>query len=175
MQYVIDDLIGQLIYTLKADSAFSSMTVDRHSGEVNILLFTNPAYWEGMLRVAPFVLVKYNGKIGTPVSAIKKVWMHELEFSAYVATKNLGDKNTAAKEAEALLAKIFDLWHGRAFYSTKTLDTNIPLLGGVQITTSGFNQQRVLLEAGGQDERLVMALPEIILYETKYNARLLVS
>jgi hypothetical protein len=100
--------------------------------------------------------------------------MHELEFTAYVGTKSLKSKEEAIEEAEVYLAKIFDLWHGKMFYSQQTFASVIPILSGVQITTSGFNQQRSLLEAGGQDERLIMALPEITLFETKYNVRLLV-
>lgn len=175
MQYVIKDLIGQLIDTLRTDSVVKQIpTIRRHCGEVNILLFTNPTYWEGLIQKVPFIFVKYNGKIGTPVNTLKTVWMHELEFSAYVGTKSLKDKESAIEEAEVYLAKIFDLWHGKMFYSTQSFATQVPVLSGTQITTSGFNQQRSLLEAGGQDELLIMALPEITLYETKYNARFLV-
>jgi len=173
MQYVVKDLIGQLVDTLKADSVFTDVAVARHVGEVNILLFQNPAYWEGMIKKIPFVLVKYNGRIGTPVDTSKTVYYHDLEFSAYVAAKSLKSKEDATEEAEVYLARIFDLWHGRMFYAQQTWASNVPLLGGTQITTSGFNQQRSLVESGGQDERMIMTLPEITLYETKYTARLL--
>jgi hypothetical protein len=175
MQYVIKDLIGQLIDTLKKDSVFQSVQVARHCGEVNIMMFNNPEYWGGLVKKIPFVLIKYNGRMGTPLNTTKTAFMHEVEFGAYVGTKSMKDKESAIEEAEVYLAKIFDLWHGKMFYGTKTWPTGISSLDGVQITTSGFNQHRMLIESGGQDERLIMALPEITLYETKYNARFLVS
>jgi hypothetical protein len=175
MQYVMKDLIGQLIDTLKADALFSDVSVARHCGEVNILMFQNPAYWETLTRKIPFVLIKYNGRIGTPVDTSKTIYYHDLEFGAYVGVRSLKDKEDAVEEAEVYLAKIFDLWHGKMFYAQQTWASNISLLSGVQITTSGFNQQRSLVESGGADERLIIALPEMTLYETKYTARLLVS
>ena len=175
MQYVIKDLIGQLIDTLKKDALFQNVQIARHCGEVNIMMFNNPEYWGGLVKKIPFVLIKYNGRIGTPLNTVKSAFIHEVEFGAYVGTKSMKDKELAIEEAEVYLAKIFDLWHGRMFYCQKTWVTEIPSLSGVQITTSGFNQQRSLVEAGGQDERLIMALPELTLFETKYNARLLVS
>ena len=175
MQYVIKDLIGQLVDTLRTDSVVTQIpTIRRHCGEINRLLFTNPTYWEGLIQKLPFIFVKYNGRTSAPMNTIKTAFLHEVEFSAYVGTKSLKDKESSIEEAEVYLAKIFDLWHGKMFYSTRTYAAEIPILSGVQITTSGFNQQRSLLQAGGQDERLIMALPEITLYETKYNARLLV-
>jgi len=175
MQYVIKDLIGQLIDTLRTDSVVKQIpTIRRHCGEVNILLFTNPTYWEGLIGKVPFIFVKYNGRTSAPMNTTKTAFLHEVEFSAYVGTKSLKDKESAIEEAEVYLAKIFDLWHGKMFYSQQSFASVIPILSGVQITTSGFNQQRSLLQAGGQDERLIMALPEITLYETKYNARFLV-
>jgi hypothetical protein len=176
MQYVIKDLIGQMIDTLQKDSAFADVNVRRHVGEVNILMFQNPAYWSGMIEKIPFVLIKYNGRssVNQP-SARKNVWLHELEFGVYVGTKSmaLDNKEEAGVEAEVLLAKIFDLWTGKMFYSTQTFASPITYMSGAQITTSGFNQFRCLEEAGGQCERLIMSLPEVVLYETKYTCRLL--
>ena len=176
MQYVIKELIAQMVYTLKADSAFDGFTVRRHAGEVNILMFQSPEYWRAMISHVPFVFVKYQGKIGTPMDALKGAWTHEVVFSAYVGTKSLSLESgtESAESAETVLAKIFDLWHGRAFYSQQTWASNIPVLSGTQITTSGFKQLRVLQENGGQDERLMIMLPEITIYETQYNARFLV-
>lgn len=173
MQYIISELIGQMIDTLRTDSLFKGVTVARHSGEVNIFLFNNPAYWEGLTKNIPFVLIKYQGRNAIARDTIGSQWIHELSFSVYVATASTKDKEKATEEAEVYLAKIFDLWHGRMFYSEQTFADNIPILSGKQITTDEFNQQRCLMEDGGQDERLIMTLPEIVLYETKYNVRLL--
>ena len=177
MQYIIGDMIKQMTDTLKADAVFSGMTVRRHAGEVNIMLFRDPAYWRDMLAIAPFVLVKYQGRMATQQDSVGKIWMHELTFSAYVATKSMALKSgvESSEAAEIMLARIFDLWHGKMFLSNRTWASNIPILSGTQITTSDFNQQRALMESGGQDERLIMTLPEITLYETKYNVRMIVS
>jgi hypothetical protein len=99
--------------------------------------------------------------------------VHQLEFGLYVGTKSLKNKDEATEEAEVYLAKIFDLLHGRMYNSQQTFADNIPRLSGIQITTTGFNQIQPLFEAGGQDERLIMALPEITLYETRYTVKLL--
>lgn len=174
MQYVIKDLMQQLIDSLKIDSVFTSVTVARHVGEVNPLLFTNPAYWEGLVQKIPFVLIRYKGRTATSRDSIGSIWFHELEFGTYVGTKSLRSKEDAVEEADVYLARIFDLWHGRMFYSQQTFASVIPILAGTtQITTTGFNQQRALMEAGGQDERLIMALPEITLYETRYTVKML--
>jgi hypothetical protein len=173
MQYVIKDLIGQMIDTLKKDSLFKGVQVARHSGEVNIFLFNNPAYWEGLIKNLPFVLIKYQGRTAVSRDSEGSEWIHELSFSTYVGTTSTKNKEKATEEAEIYLAKIFDLWHGRVFYSDQTWASSIPVLSGVKITTTEFNQMRSLMEDGGQDERLVMTLPEIVLYETKYNVRLL--
>lgn len=162
--------------TLKADSVFADVNVKRHAGEVNILMFNNPAYWQGLISLLPFVLVKYQGRTGVNVpNTIKTLYQHEVEFKAYVATTStaLESGNEAIASAEILLARIFDLWSGRMFYSTNSFASNILVLNSTnQITTAGFKQFRPLMESGGQDEKLVMMLPEITLYETRYNARL---
>ena len=177
MQYVIGDMINQMTATLKDDSVFSGMTVRRHAGEVNIMLFRDPTYWRDMLAVAPFVLVKYQGREAVRGDGDGGIWYHTLTFSAYVATRSEALKSgiESSEAAEILLAKMFDLWHGKMFLSNQTWAPGIPILSGTQITTTGFNQQQPLFESGGQDERLIMALPEITLYETKYNVRMVVS
>jgi hypothetical protein len=174
MRYVIKDLIGQMIDALKADALFAgeNVTVARHCGEVNILMFDDPAYWEGLVKKIPFVLIRYVGKRGVGDDANKLLRFHEVHFSAYVGTKNEQDKELGVEEAEVYLAKMFDLWHGHMFNSTQTFASVIPKLNGVQITTSGFGQMRSLMEDDGDNERLIVSFPEIVLYETKYNARL---
>ena len=176
MNYIINDLIGQLIDTLKADPIFADpMTVSRHKGEVNLLMFNNPAYWEGLERKLPFVFIRYTGRnaVTGGKDVIGGIWTHELNFSAYVGTKSEKSQDDAMQEAEIYLAAIFDDWHGRVFKSQQTWASNIPVLSGVQIATTGFKQMSPLFEAGGQDERLIFTLPEITIYETKYSTRLL--
>jgi hypothetical protein len=173
MNYIIKDLIGQMSDTLKADALFNGVTIARHVGEVNILLFQNPAYWEGLVQKIPFVLTRYRGRTLISRSSTGEMCVYELEFDSYIGSKSLRTKDEAVEEAETYMAKIFDLWHGRMFYSQKTYADVIPILTGTQITTAGFNQQRSLMAAGGQDERLVIALPEITLYEIRYTARLI--
>lgn len=172
MRYVIKDLIGQLIDTLKADSSLAAFTIARHCGEVNALMFNNPAYWAGMVKKLPFILIKYQGRTGTMDDSVAQLWYHQLEFSAYVGTQSvaLEGKTESTEAAEVALAKIFDLWHGKMFFSNQT--TPLSVLSGTQITTTEFNQLTPIMESGGQDERLIFTLPEITLYETKYNVSL---
>ena len=169
MNYVLKDLIGQIVDTIQQDTLFKDVRVARHTGEVNPLLFTNPTYWEGLTQKIPFVLVRYISRIGSTDSS-GSAWLHEIKFGIYVATVSLKSKDEAVEEAETYLAKIFDLLHGAVFYSQQSWAAGTKILSGVQITTSGFCQNQNLFEAQGEDEKLIMALPEITLFESRYTA-----
>ena len=175
MRYVTKDLINQMIDTLKADSMFADVTVKRHAGEVNPLLFTNPIYWQGVIAKIPFVLIKYQGRTAKVENSTRLLYSHVIDFCAYVATKSMELESgvKACEDAEVYLAKIFDLWHGKVFYSQQTWASNFVNLSGVQITTSEFREYTPLSESGGQDEKLIWTLPEITLYETHYNVKVL--
>ncbi len=175
MRYATKDLINQMIDTLKADAVFADVNVARHTGEVNPLLFSNPVYWQGMIKKIPFVLIKYQGRVSQVLDSRRNLWTHTVDFCAYVATKS-GEIESGVKsceDAEVYLAKIFDLWHGNVFNSQQTWASNFTTLGGVQITTSEFKEFTPLSESGGTDEKLIWTLPEITLYETHYNVKLL--
>jgi hypothetical protein len=174
MQYVIKDLIGQIIDTLQAESTFEGVQIARHSGEVNPLMFTNTEWYGGLIKKLPFVFIKYQGRTAISRDSVGSTWIHELTFSLYVGAHSERHRDEATEEAEVYLAKIWDLLHGKKFYSNQTW-VGPTALSGVKITTSGFNQQTPLLEAGGQDEKLIVTNPDITLYETKYTVRLLVG
>lgn len=173
MNYVTSDLMNQMLDTLRANDLFKGVTVARHSGEVNILMFTNPAYHEGLIKKLPFVLLKYAGREAIKRDSPLNLWEHDITFTAYVGAKSLKLKDDATEECETYLAKIFDLWNTKYFYSQQSWATGAGILSGTQITTTGFRQLSPLMEAGGQDETVIVTLPEITLYQTSYKVRML--
>lgn len=175
MRYATKDLMNQMIVTLQADSVFSGVTVKRHAGEVNPLLFTNPVYWRGVISKIPFVFVKYQGRTAKVENSTRLLYSHLVDFCVYVATKSMALESgvESCEEAETYLARIFDLWHGKVFNSQNTWAANFVPLAGTQITTAEFREFTPLSESGGTDEKLLWTMPEITVYETHYNVKVL--
>jgi hypothetical protein len=181
MRYKISEIEDQIIATLKADSTLSTVQkIDTYAGQVAAQMFLNPEYMQGFVKLLPFILVSYQGRTSQKIDrdASGNVYIHTLTFRIFAGTTSLRSTKEAARGAYDLLASIFDGLHGKILKSTpQTLggiasDTT-RILSGTAITTSEFNPQSPLFEAGGQDESIVVNLPGIVVYKSDFTIRVM--
>lgn len=171
MRYELEDIETQLISTLQADAGLASVHVRTHAGEVTALTFLDPKEQEGFVHILPFVFVQYQGKstAQSDKNSTALIYYHTLRFRFFVGAQTLSDKRGGQLTAYAMLRAVYDALHGK--WANGNAQTRSPLLSGTQITTSGFNPLSPMLEAGGEDERLVVNLPTICVYQTDYTVK----
>lgn len=176
MRYKIAEIEDQIIATLQADTTnFSGSLVAPHTGEVSSQMFFNPEYMQNMVRLLPFVLVSYKGRIGTKDDrdSSGKTYIHTLTFRLFVGAVNARGTKEATRTAYDMLAGIFDDLHGKVCVtaSSQQLPAYTPLSGTA--LTAGAVLMGPLFQTGGADEQLVVALPGgVVVYRTDYSMRL---
>lgn len=173
MNYKIEDIEDQLIATLKADvNLYPSCTIDVHAGDAIAQMFSNAALMEGIIAKLPFILVQYQGKQTTEMDESASLYKHALKFRFYVGTESLRRTKESQRSAYALLRSIYDDIHGRIPNASATAGSPLPKFTGVQIADAAFNGWAPTIEAGGSDERLIVNLPRIVVYQTDYTLEL---
>ena len=170
MLYKVEDIEDQLIATLKADSDLSAVrcTVATHAGEVNPRMFLDASLLEGFITQLPFIFIQYQGKRVTERSATARVYVHNLRFRFYVGCQSLRAKKEGQRSAYAMLRSVYDDVHGKIPYASATSGSPLPKLTGVEITSASFNGSFPFVEGASEDEKLIVNLPSIVVYQTDY-------
>jgi hypothetical protein len=172
MRYRIQDIEDQIIATLQADTAnMTGVQIKSHAGEVNARTFLDPSMLEGFVTQLPFVFIQYQGKRATLSDTVRGMYVHELRFRLYVGAQSLRVQQEAQRSCYAILGAVYDDLHGKKPNSAASQLSVLPALSGNPITTDGFNPQTPLMEAGGEDEKLIVNLPQIKVYYTDYVIR----
>ncbi len=175
MRYNVSDIEDQIMATLKADGSLAGVQIQTHAGEISVRTFTEPSLLEGFIALLPFIFVQYQGRVGgeslkgfKPTSD-KTVYFHEIRFRLYVGAESLRATQEAQRlSAYPMLAAIYDDLHGKLPYADIVANYPNAKLSGAKITTTGFNPGTPLMEAGGADEKLVVILPHLVVYQTDY-------
>jgi len=177
MRYELTTIEDQILATLEANSDLSGVNIRTHVGEVNEANFQDPAFAEGFVHLLPFVFVQYQGKtIEGPDgrNSVGSLYFHKLKWRFFVGSRSLRDKKEAQRAAYPLLAAVYDSIHGKWPKSNLyTLASTLSKLEGTLITTVGFNPSSPMLAVPGDDESLIVNLPEIVVYSSDYSLRLM--
>jgi phage gp37-like protein len=186
MLYNVEDIEDQIIATLKASTFLNSINclVDTHAGEVSPQTFLNVTLMEGLIAKVPFVLIQYQGRSGTPErDAPGSVYIHTLNFRMFVAAKSLRrTQETQRAYCYPMLRAVYGALHGRVPLMDPAIQTQriSQAWGFLQgsasapngITSVGFNPQSPLLAKGGTDERLLVNINGLCVYQTDYVIRI---
>jgi hypothetical protein len=175
MDYHVEDLEDQIIATLKANTDLGGMKqIDTHTGEVSERTFLDPAFSDEFQKKLPCILIQYQGRVERDRNEDALVYRHELTFRLFHGASAVRSKREArVLGIYPMLRATFDSLHGAwPLYSGSTLFSAAKILSGVTITTPNFVVLSPLMEAGGQDERLVVNIPGIIVYQTDYTMAL---
>lgn len=173
MRYNLEDIEDQILATLSASSGLSGVVIKTHAGEVNMNLFLDPQYYEGVISLIPFVFIRYAGRVANAIDDLKTEWKHELKFQLYIATSSLRSRKESQRNAYALIRACYDALIGRWPNSTAQTLSGLSLLSGSQITTTNFSCYSPMNEDGGQDERLIIETPKLVLYSSMWTISVL--
>ncbi len=172
MDYKVEDIEDQIIATLEGSTELAGVDARTHAGQINIQMFLDPQYVEGLIPSLPFVYVRYKGrttKNPTPES-VGLTNRHELQFECYVAASSLRATEESQRSCYSMLRGVYDALHGAWPNAVSVVPPpQSPKLAGSQITDVLFYPLSPLLEVGGQDEKLVIQLPRIAVYSTSYK------
>ncbi len=147
-----------------------------HAGEISSTTFMIPELMEGFVRRIPLILVQYQGRTtGKGDSdSTASIYTHTLIFRLYAGAESLRSGQEAARGAYDLLEIVYDRLHGRIpLMASNQVNPNMPLLEGVPISTSEFNPLSPLMETGGADEKLVVNLPDIKVYQSDFKIKVI--
>lgn len=176
MRYSVADIEDQIIATLKADTTNFGHDVlcDTFAGQVNPQMFFNPEYMQGFVKLLPFALVSYQGRTSgkTDRDSSGKTYIHTLKFTIYVGAQSRRATQESSRSCYTMNAAVYDDLHGKVPACTPQQLPGYTAMSGKPITTSGFNPQGPLAQAGGQDERLIVNLPGIVVYGSDFQIRL---
>lgn len=175
MDYRVEDIEDQIIATLQAQANLNDVEIVSHAGEVNINLFLDPQYYEGLVKRLPFIFVRYSGREALGQgnrSSTGVINNHILEFTLYIGAKSLRSKQESQRACYGMLRETYDALVGKYPNSNQSLASTIAILNGNKITTTNFRALSGMLESGGKDERLVIELPRIAVYQTSYKIQL---
>lgn len=172
MRYNVEDIEDQLIATLKQAAGLEGVTVDTQVSDIDPRVFQIPEYMEGFVRLLPFVLIRYQGRTAEERDAMAQYYTHSVKFRLYVGAQSLRVKKEGQRSAYAMLRSVYDAVHGYWPLGSTVVST-LPRLAGESIKVAGFSAQSPMLEAGGQDEMLIVNLPSIVVYQTDYRIRLM--
>ena len=171
MNYNIEDIEDQLICTLQ--NAMPDVSdIRTHSGEINILMFQDSEYMEGLQSQLPFVYVHYASSLPMERSSEGSMQVHQLKFMFYVGASSLRVTQEAQRACYGMLRTIYDSIHASWCDSVNTPASAPAKLSGQQILDTSFKQMTMFLRVA-EDEKLMFQLPKIAVYQTSYLARFL--
>jgi hypothetical protein len=176
MRYRVQDIEDQILETVRADSTnFSGLKmVNTYAGQISAQNFLDPSYEQGFVNLLPFCLVSYQGRVSQKSDRDSSglTYIHTLTFRIYVGATSLRMYQDAVRNCYDMLAALYDDLHGKVPKSTPQCLPAYTTLDGTAITTSEFTAISPLYESGGTDERLVVNLPRIVVYQSDYSIRL---
>jgi len=175
MRYSLSDIENQIIKTLQNNTTLQDISprIRTHTGDINPIFFANPAYMEGFVAQLPFIFIQYQGraKIKTGNST-KQTFNWRLRFRIYVGATSLREKREAQLSAYQMLSLVYDSIHGKMPKSVANSGWSIALLDGDVIQTA-FTALSPLEAPEGENERLLVNLPEIVVYQSDYTVECL--
>lgn len=187
MHYNIDEIEDQLIATVKADPYIISLNalVDTNAGDISTLTFLNPAELEGLIPRTPFVLIQYQGVIDSRQhSSSHDIYINTIAFRFYVGAQSMRrTKESQRSYAYPMLRGIYDAIHGKVPLMDASVQSQ--QLSGIDnyltaspdlpngIATVGFNPITGFQKRGGQDERLMVNMKRLVVYQTDYKIMML--
>jgi hypothetical protein len=175
MRYRLAAIEDQILASLKANEAFQHVLVDTLAGQINPQMFADPAYMQGFLKLLPFALVAYNGRVGekSKRDSSGKTYEHTLTFRIFTGAQSLRDTKEATHSCYDLLAAEFDALAGKVIKSVPQRLPTYTELQGVAITDEQFVAMSPFYETGGEDETLVVSLPGIVVYQSDWSVRVI--
>jgi hypothetical protein len=176
MRYKTEEIEDQLVATLQADkTGFDQVTVRTHAGEVNVRTFLDASALEGFVSILPFALIQYQGRrsLSDYRDSPAIGYVYELTFRIYIGAKSLRAKQEAQRSAYEMLRAVWDDISGHVIKSSpQTLGSYANVLDGDAVTSSGFNPQSPFYQLGGADEKLIVNLPQIVVYQSDWVVNL---
>jgi hypothetical protein len=174
MRYKISEIEDQLIATLRADTTnLMGVNVDTFAGQVSSQMFYNPEYMQSFLKILPFCLVSYQGRVGNRVDSAGKDYEHLLTFRFFVGSQSLRSTQEAVRGCYDILAALYDDVHAKIVLTSPQQLSTYTALSGTALSSSGVHPLSPFFEAGGQDERIVVNVPGIVVFSTDYTLRIL--
>jgi len=176
MRYKVSDIEDQIIATLRADTTnFSDVMVDTFAGQVSSQMFMNPEYMQGFIKLLPFCLVSYQGRVGTKSDRDSSglLYVHTLTYRLYTGAQSLRSSQESVRSSYAMMAACFDDLHGKIpLMASGQAMPGLTALSGTPISVTEFTPLSPLMETGGKDEGIIVNLPGIVVYASDFSIRL---
>jgi len=174
MRYGLAEIEDQLIATLQAEASLVGINnIKSHASDVNRLTFVDPAMGEGYVSLLPFIFVQYQGRSSSANADMRDssgtLYSHRLYFRFYVGAQCLRNAQEGQRSAYDMLAGVFDALHGKIPNCTAFAYDGFTKLSGPEITRPEAHPITPLIEADGTDEKLIVNLPSIVVYQTDYH------
>lgn len=185
MRYNVEDIENQILATLigggeefvvdisQADvgvlgktGGLTGVLIKTHYGEITDATFLRPSLDEGFLKMLPFIMVQYQGRRVVVKDAPHQQYTHELRWRLFVGAKSLRLRREGQLTAYAILRAIYDLLHGKVCNSNQPWAETFAQLDGDIISDPQFLEMTPLIEPEGQDEKIMVNLPGIVVYKT---------
>jgi hypothetical protein len=174
MNYSLAEIEDQVLATLALEfTPGSKMHIATSAGEISARMFLDTEYMEGVIRLLPFCLLRYQGRQTKNRDSVGLINEHELQWQIYVGAESLRNKQEPQRSAYSFLANVYDALHGKWPLSSQPLASNLPKLDGTTMTDGQFKALSPFLEVEGPAERLVVDLPRIAVYSTFFKLTVL--
>jgi hypothetical protein len=175
MRYDVAELEDQQIATLQADAFFSETLIRTHAGEITPRTFLDPRLLEGFVHLLPFVFVQHQGFRASrdKRDSMGRTYWHEVFFRYFIGAKSLREKIEAQRDAYTMLAHVYDDLHGLWPNGTYDLFPDAVKLSGAPASHPEFRPMTPLLLREGEHARLIVNMPEIVVYQMDYAVSLL--
>lgn len=172
MNYSLAAIEDQMLATLTLEFA-SSVKVATSAGEISARMFLDAEYMEGVVKLLPFCLLRYQGRQVKKRDAVGLINEHELQWQIYVGAESLRNRKEPQRSAYGYLSNVYDALHGKWPLSSQALASSMRKLDGTTMADGQFKALSPLLEVEGPAERLVVDLPRIAVYSTFFKLTVL--
>jgi hypothetical protein len=172
LKYQLELIEKQIDATLKANPLNENVHIFPHAGEINVQTFINPALQEGFANLLPLISYQYQGRRRFMSDATKQVNVHELKFRFFTGAESVRMKDEAKRYAYGLIRSVYDDINGHWLRTDQPLDySSLPILKGD--TMAGVMALTPFMETDAEEERLIVNLPNIVVYATDYIVRVI--
>ena len=187
MRYNVEDIENQILATLIGggeefivdisqvdlgvlgkEGGLTGVLIKTHYGEITDATFLRPSLDEGFLKMLPFIMLQYQGRRVVIKDSPHFQYVHELRWRLFVGAKSLRLRREGQLTAYAILRSIYDLLHGKVCASNQKWADDFVRLDGDPIDGDDFNELTPLIEPEGQDEKVMVNLPGIVVSRTDY-------
>ena len=175
MNYRIEEIEDQLIATLQADTSLAGVNIDTHAGEVNAQTFLDPLNSE-IINLLPFIYVQYQGKTLLRSDSARQINEFGLRFRFFCGDNALRSKKEGQRSVYGLLRQVYNDITGKVVLCTPQQLQGIgrPLVG-TPMTEVDFVVTSPVLVAPGQDEKIMVNMPGIVVYSADYIIQVLAA